>query len=296
MTSTVTALVDTPTVRLGRFRCPPAGSEWQTENSIGPRANVVFPERPVTITRAATGPQLGDRNWAMLYPPGQRYRRQLVDPEGDDCTFVELSRGLYDDLLGADDLAVAAFGAGRVLVGTATWLDYQATLAAADRAERDELPVLDVESRLLTVLTAVLREPVSPRDAAVSVRPRDVRSRGRATRRVNEACRILATHLDERLTISTVADAVGLSAYHFCRQFRAATGLTVHAYRERLRLRQAFATCASTPSRNLSEVALSAGYASHSHMATNFRSSLSMSPSAVRDRYGRGRGEPAIMG
>ena len=110
----------------------------------------------------------------MLYPPGQRYRRQLVDPEGDDCTFVELSRGLYDDLLGADDLAVAAFGAGRVLVGTATWLDYQATLAAADRAERDELPVLDVESRLLTVLTAVLREPVSPRDAAVSALPRGV--------------------------------------------------------------------------------------------------------------------------
>jgi transcriptional regulator GlxA family with amidase domain len=117
------------------------------------------------------------------------------------------------------------------------------------------------------------------------VLPRDGRSRSRAYRRVHEACVVMSTHLDERMTISAVADSVGLSAFHFCRQFRAVTGLTVHAYRERLRLRHAFSTCASAPNQKLSDVALEAGYASHSHMTTSFRAMLRMSPSGVRDRY-----------
>jgi transcriptional regulator GlxA family with amidase domain len=183
------------------------------------------------------------------------------------------------------------FGAGRVLVGTPTWLAYQHCLSAAERVTvaGQVLDPLDLESRLLTVLSNVLQDPAATEP--IRALRGDARSRRASDRRVHEACRLLATRLDERLTISAVASAVGLSAYHFCRVFRATTGLTVHAYRERLRLRQAFATCATTPSQKLAEIAISTGYASHSHMTTSFRASLQMSPSAVRDRYARGVAE-----
>jgi AraC-like DNA-binding protein len=299
MGATVTPMLDVPTLRLGRFRCPPADEEWLAENDIGPLAHVVFPERPVTITRAATGPQLGDRNWALLYRPGQRYQRQLVDPDGDECTFVALSPQLYGDLLGAGGSATTAFDAGRVLVEDAAWLGYQECLAAADQGDGRS-----VERALRDVLREVLRRPAAGSDVAGSDgstgedddarMPADAGSdqpvpAGReADRRVHEACRILATRLDERITLPALAEAVGLSTYHFCRVFRATTGLTVHAYRKRLRLRAAFSTCASLPHGNLSEVAMSLGYASHSHMTTEFRTSLATTPSAVRDRYARG--------
>lgn len=284
MQPTVTPLLRTPSLELARFRCPPSVPLWQTENTIGPLAHVVFPERPVAITRPGTGPQLGDRNWALLYRPEQRYLRRLVDPEGDDCTYLALSTGVHDEMLAATGHAQESFDAGRVLVDDRTWLDYQQCLAIVGHpgAEPDELAV---ESRLFSVLTALLQDPGGGEPDGAAVLPRNLRSRGRTYRRVHEACTLLATHLDERLTISAVADSVGLSAYHFCRQFRAVTGLTVHAYRERLRLRQAFSTCATTPGSKLSDVAIASGYASHSHMSTRFRETLRMTPSDVRDRY-----------
>ena len=270
MSPDVTALLDGPGLSLGRFRCPPAGPEWRTENSIGPLAHVVFPERPVTITRSSTGPHLGDRNWALLYEPGQRYERALVDPAGDECTFVQLSPAAYRSLLRSAPAAPAAFATGRVLVDDPTWLAYQACLAAAESGAGEEV----VEQQLTAVLVETVRAPLGPRPVGPD-------------RRVHEACRLLATRLEERLTLSAVASAVGLSTYHFCRLFRDVTGLSVHAYRKRLRLRQAFATCATTPDTLLSDVAMSTGYASHSHMTTDFRQWLSMSPSTVRDRYAR---------
>ena len=294
MAATVTPLLDAAGLRVGRFRCPPSHPQWQVENSIGDRAHVVFPERPVTISRATTGPQLGDRNWAVLYEPGQRYRRQLVDPGGDECTFVELSGSLYAELLRTGDQVRRAFGAGRVLVDDNTWLGYQEVLADTVRA-----PAV-APRRLREVLLDVLARPST--DEPQRGRGELDRPSAATDRRVHEACRILASRLDERITLPALAAAVGLSTYHFARLFRATTGLTVHAYRQRLQLRAAFSTCATTPYRTLSEVAMSAGYASHSHMTSSFRQWLRMSPSTVRVRYGRisspvaGRGEPSLIG
>lgn len=293
--ATVTPILEVPSLRLGRFRCPPSEVAWSSENEIGPLAHVVFPERPVTITRSATGPQLGDRNWALLYRPGQRYQRELVDPDGDECTFVALSPHLYGDLLDGDPTRDSAFGAGRVLVEDSAWLGYQECLATA-QVGHDRM----VERQLRAVLQEVLRRPTpspgadGPDDAGeAEVGPASAPPG--TDRRVHEACRILATHLDERITLPAVAEAVGLSTYHFCRLFRATTGLTVHAYRTRLRRRTAFSSCASLLDGNLSEVAMSVGYASHSHMTTDFQFALAMTPSGVRDRYARGSAEAGIF-
>lgn len=287
-TATERVLLDAPNLLLGHYRCAPGDPRWETRNSIGPLAHVVFPERPVTITREGIGPQLGDRNWALLYVPGQHYERRLVDPGGDECSYVALSPRLYADLLAGDRQVEPAFGAGRVLVDDQAWLGYQEVLRSLPYVGTDAL-----EQQLLSVLREVLQlRPDVPGSALDGVEPhRSVEQ----DRRVHEACRILATRLDERVTLPDVAEAVGLSTYHFCRLFRAATGLTVHAYRKRLRLREAFAGCASRPDRKLAEVALSAGYASHSHMTTDFQAALAMTPSGVRDRYARGSAEAGIF-
>lgn len=295
MAATVTPLLELPDLRLGRFRCPPSHPQWRNENWIGARAHIVFPERPVTITRTTTGPQLGDRNWAFLYEPGQYYRRELVDPAGDECTFVELSDRMYAELLDPhDDVSRTearrrAFAAGRVLVEDSTWLGYQEVLAATPGASAS------VEEQLRAVLFDVLRRPRSE-TPDVDFEPGALNDP-----RVHEACLILATDLEHRVTLVDAAEAVGLSRFHFARLFRAATGLSIHVYRQRLQLRAAFASCATTPYRTLSEVAIAAGYASHSHMTASFRRSLRIAPSTVRVRFGQdatavGRGEPTLIG
>ncbi len=288
MGASVTSLLEVPSLRLGRYRCPPSGDEWVTENDIGPRAHVVFPERPVAVTRAATGPQLADRNWALLFRPGQLYRLGLVDPEGDECTFVELSPRLYGELLGRAS-ATTAFDAGRVLVDDPAWLGFQECLVA---------PVADpdaVERRLQEVLHTVVGAQTGPADRVTEVPGPSTGTAREQDHRVHAACRILATRLEERLTLPAVAEAVGLSTYHFCRLFRATTGLTVHAYRTRLRLRAAFSGCAARPDGKLSDLAMSVGYASHSHMTTDFRAALAMTPSGVRDRYARGTAAAGVF-
>ena len=49
------------------------------------------------------------------------------------------------------------------------------------------------------------------------------------------------------------------------------------------------------PLRPISEVAMSVGYASHSHMSTDFQAALAMTPSGVRDRYARRSAEASIF-
>ena len=61
-----------------------------------------------------------------------------------------------------------------------------------------------------------------------------------------------------------IAREVGLSAYHVCRLFHRVTGTKLHQYRVRLRLRAALTEVVES-ARPLTDIALDAGFSSHSH-------------------------------
>jgi AraC-like DNA-binding protein len=71
--------------------------------------------------------------------------------------------------------------------------------------------------------------------------------------------------------------------FHLCRLFRRRTGLTIHAYRHHLRLRNALEPLEQADA-DLLALALDLGYSGHSHFTALFRRQFGIVPSRLRDR------------
>lgn len=267
--TTVVAASDDLPLLLGHFRCEPGDPAWGEINRIGDIPHVVFPRAAVRIRPERGGPVTADANRVLLYGPGQQYRRGMLDPRGDDCLFLALGPEVIARVGGS---AVAEHG---VLVDTGlrerscpadVWTALHQIRAAASAAHHDELAV---DELLLTLVEEVLGGPRLAPD------PDDVAPV------VEEVRAVLTQRTHDRMTLDDVAAAVGASPYHLHRQFRAATGWTIHAYRDHLRLREGLARVLDGES-DLSVLAFDLGYSSHSHFTSRFRRAFGVTPSQVR--------------
>jgi AraC family transcriptional regulator len=89
------------------------------------------------------------------------------------------------------------------------------------------------------------------------------------------------SHLDERLTLESIASAAGLSPFHFHRVFRVAFGENLSAFVTRHRLQLA-AHELRYSARSITEIALDCGYESPSAFGRAFARAFALSPSAYR--------------
>ncbi len=268
--SAVTILHAGPLLTFGRFRLLADHPRWAAEDCIGPGHHLAFPGRVVGIGHDRAPARPVDATMVVYYNPGQRYRRVVLDADGDRCAFVIPGRALLAELTGTDgDLrwrhpvgpaGPAAFVVGRVL--------------AAALAEPGRVDALAVEERLAwAVADCLWRAGHGPRSA-----PRT------AADEAVEAVRVrLATRPGERLSLAGLAAAVGVSPFHLARRFRARTGLSVHGYRHQLRVRRAVERICESDT-ELAPLALELGFASHSHLTDSVRATLGVPPSALRWR------------
>ncbi len=140
---------------------------------------------------------------------------------------------------------------------------------------------------LHAVAEAAVREPLARQQAfaaamaAVLLRyahpgttPRTV---GTETRAIRRAINLARARLgDPKLEIADLAQAAGLSTYHFMRCFRAATGVTAHGFVTQLRVAKARHLLAeSDPA---AEVAHAVGFVDQSHLIRHFRAALGITP------------------
>ena len=93
---------------------------------------------------------------------------------------------------------------------------------------------------------------------------------------------LLAARFKEQLSLAEIAVALHASPFHLCRSFRRETGLTIHRYRTRLRLREALHLLWSSGA-DLTTLALDLGFDTHSHFTAAFRREFGVPPRAVRD-------------
>jgi AraC-like DNA-binding protein len=98
---------------------------------------------------------------------------------------------------------------------------------------------------------------------------------------VERAREIIARRFRSRITLAELAREADTSVFHLCRAFRTVVGTTIHAYRGGLRLRAALHAVLDSRA-ELTEVALDAGYSSHSHFTAAFREEYGVTPSMVR--------------
>lgn len=81
--------------------------------------------------------------------------------------------------------------------------------------------------------------------------------------------------------LAALADELGLSVYHFAREFHRSFGRSPHAYMLRLRLEQAKMLVVETE-KPILEISRAAGFASHSHFTSRFHKEFGLVPTALR--------------
>ncbi|MFZ5896950.1 MAG: helix-turn-helix domain-containing protein [Myxococcota bacterium] len=99
--------------------------------------------------------------------------------------------------------------------------------------------------------------------------------------RVVRAIEIMRQRLGERLEVSKLARAVGLSRAVFARRFVAATGFSPHRFLNTLRIEHAARLLIETDS-SLAEVAARVGYASEFAFSRAFKRERGIAPSIYR--------------
>lgn len=267
---------------LGTFRCPPTSPAWAIENNTsGPL--VVFPRVPVRILQAGRRSVLADTNVVTLYNDEQEYRRELLSPRGDECEWVAVKLPLLQDLLEAlapDSLAAPLhpFDAPAAPSSAAAYCQQRLVFARL-LAHRQPEP-LWVEEQMVRVLGLVL-----PSVFQRTVDPALHADTRRAHHSAVESVRLhLARNFADSIPLARLARIAHLSIYHFCRVFRSLTGYSVHRYRTELRLRWALERVGAGVS-DLTQLALEAGFTSHSHFTTAFTRAFGCTPSAVRSLH-----------
>ena len=240
----------------------------------------VFPRHSVELRHEGKPAFLADANVVTLYNRGQRYSRRPVSPQGDHCEWFAVEQGVLLEAVRrrdprVDDQPEAPF---RHPYGPCHPRTYLAQRALFDRLRQGE-PVesLLVEETVLGLLGEVLagvyafRGPSCRPAARVSPRQREA---------AEQARRLLAQRLGDPLRLTEIAREVRLSPFHLCRTFRAATGSTLHAYRNQMRLQSALERLADGC--DITSVALDLGYSSHSHFTEAFRRLFGITPSRIR--------------
>ncbi|MDP2696548.1 bifunctional DNA-binding transcriptional regulator/O6-methylguanine-DNA methyltransferase Ada [Thalassospira sp.] len=111
--------------------------------------------------------------------------------------------------------------------------------------------------------------------------PNGVSISGKSAAAVSEACRLIETS-EELPKLDTLADAVGISPFHFHRQFKAITGLTPKAYAAAHRAKTVRAAL-TDPQSTVTQAIYDAGYNSSSRFYEKSTATLGMTPTAYRN-------------
>jgi AraC-like DNA-binding protein len=93
---------------------------------------------------------------------------------------------------------------------------------------------------------------------------------------VKEAKRLLASDLDQKISLDRVAQRVGLSRFHFLRIFKENTGISPHLYRtiKRIEAAKKFLSQGMLPA----QAAFETGFADQSHFSNTFRRYVGATP------------------
>jgi AraC family transcriptional regulator len=113
------------------------------------------------------------------------------------------------------------------------------------------------------------------------VTKRVLERRGRLSKpQLRRVTAYIEDHLEEDLSLATLAGVAGVSASHLKTLFRRSTGLPVHEYviKRRVERAKVLLMRGELP---VSQVALQAGFAHQSHMARWMRRLLGVTPASV---------------
>jgi AraC-like DNA-binding protein len=171
----------------------------------------------------------------------------------------------------------------------ASWAPFQSSTAlllhrfrTAVRNARAMDPALNklaLDESALWLLDAVARDAAGFGKRAKRHERHDTHRAHRALAEDTRA--VLSEDISAPLPLAVIARRVRSSPFHLARVFRRRAGLPIHKYLARLRLRVALQRLAEGES-DLTRLAFSVGFSSHSHFSDAFRREFGHSPSSIR--------------
>ena len=269
---------DSGLVRIGACRCHPDDPFF---HDSGPARNCcfVFPRTAVEIQHEHEPAFLANPNVVTFYNRGQAYLRNAVSIEGDRCDWFGVEIDVVQDVVRASDPTLDAhperpFNFTRGWADASTYLSQRRLFEPVVSGSAND-PLM-VEESIVDLLDQVVR---SAYKTTAMAKPTIVGQKQRDMVRHIEF--VLSRQWGECLSLRDLANEVGISVYHLCRVFRRATGSTLHQYRQKLRVRWSLEGVMES-SRSLVDIALDAGFSSHSHYTSCFRQEFDQTPSSVR--------------
>lgn len=273
---------DSGLVRVGAFRCHPGHPSFQ-DSGAARNFCFVFPRTAVEIHHEHEPPFVANPNVVTFYNQRQPYLRSAISAEGDRCDWFGVDVEIVRDVIRAfdpavDDRAESPFNFTHSRSDAGSYLEQRRIFGYLANGGSGQ--PLAIEEAVVGLLESVVRSAYRGRadsSQAVSARQRDT---------VRHVEFFLSAHAEESLTLRHVASEVGLSVYHLCRMFHRITGATLQEYRQKLRLRRSLESMAES-SRPLVDIALDAGFSSHSHFTSTFRREFAQTPSSFRRGHPR---------
>jgi AraC family transcriptional regulator len=88
-------------------------------------------------------------------------------------------------------------------------------------------------------------------------------------------------HLADQISLSTLAQLVRLSPYHFCRAFKKSLGIPPHRFHTQRRMEHAKVLLAK-PAASVTDVGISVGFSATSSFTTAFRNATGLTPTGYQ--------------
>ncbi|MCW5659096.1 MAG: helix-turn-helix transcriptional regulator [Burkholderiaceae bacterium] len=216
---------------------------------------------------------------ALLISADKPYRLSFPGCIGDECLALRFTSAALAQMMPE---AMSGGGFDESTFSTHTPLPPVVMLARSllwQRLATDAVDAFEAEVRALDLLQAALA--AARRDRQLRSRVRATPGSWRRTRRVARVVEAIGADPERRWTLSALGALANVSPGHLAHLFRAELGLSVHDHVIRARLARALDAVLDSDA-GLTEIALDAGFASHSHFTARFRAFFGHTPQQLR--------------
>lgn len=279
----------TRNVALGRHSCPPDHPLFVAGGGPHSCAYVAFRRSSVRIRIGEWRPEVVTPNNVTFHNFGQRFFRESIGKEGDECDWIAISpaiaRRVWPEVDETAQLQVV-FPRPVAPIPAQLFLAQRRLFAEAAEQSGDQ-----DDAALEALVIDLVRSVVSSartfwNDAARKRRrPQPICLR-RRVQVVEAAKALLAGEPCPGFSVSDLAHRLHCSVAHLSRTFHASTGFRISDYRQELRLRKGLLLL-DEGTLEIGHIANRLGFASHSHFTDAFRQRFAMNPSEyIRNKWG----------
>lgn len=271
------SLVTTSAFKVAEFRCPAHGDCDVAEHA--PFPEIVLPRVGSYLRSDAAGEVLLNRSTLAFFEADMPYTIRHFRKAPDISTVISITdTASLHEALGIALPAGRAFARSAIRMPPDVMLSHRSMLREIRAGGEGSLAADEIAAGIILrsfslnvadrrELTRRRQEPGMQRDAYAYA---------------DAVMRFLARAYAGRITLEQVAKAVGLSPFHLCRVFQSAARDTIRQHLLSLRLEAAAVELLETR-KSITEIALSVGFSSHSHMTALFTRTFGLPPSRLRD-------------